>query len=77
MFNYGVPDLAITKINGDLMTIKHVADDFGTLDLKYAERTMELVNRLWKGAVELETIDDEGKVLFLSYDQEGFSTVTP
>jgi stage V sporulation protein R len=73
--NYGVPELAITKINGDLMTITHTSADMGTLDFKYAERTMELIYRLWAAPIEILTIDDEGKSIALSWDESGFSII--
>ncbi len=75
MLNYGVPELAITKINGDLMTITHTPGDFGTLDFKYAERTMELLFQLWGAPIEIETIDDDEKPIALSYDETGFTIV--
>lgn len=75
MQNYGVPNLAITKINGDLMTIKHTPDEFGTMDFKYAERTMELMFRLWGAPIEIETIDDDEKPIALSYDETGFQII--
>ena len=77
MQNYGVPNLAITKINGDIMTITHTPDEFGTMDFKYAERTMELMFQLWGAPIEIETIDEEGKPLALSYDETGFEIITP
>jgi len=77
MQNYGVPNLAITKINGDLMTITHTPDEFGTLDFKYAERTMELMFQLWGAPIEIDTIDEEEKSVALSYDETGFQIVTP
>lgn len=75
IMNYGVPKLAITKINGDLMTITHTPDDNGTLDYKYAEKTMEYIYQLWAAPIELETVNDDGKAIVLSYDEEGFSTI--
>lgn len=75
MLNYGVPELAITKINGDLMTITHTPGEFGTLDHKYAERTMELIFQLWGAPIEIISIDDEGKEIALSFDESGFMIV--
>lgn len=76
MFNYGVPNLAITKINGDLMTIKHTVDNNGTLDFKYAEQTLKSMYKLWAAPIELETIDEEGKFITLSFDETGFEIIT-
>lgn len=76
MQNYGVPNLAITKINGDLMTITHTPDESGTLDYKYAERTMELMFQLWGAPIELISIDEEDKEVVLSFDEKGFEIIT-
>ncbi len=73
MLNYGVPELAITKINGDLMTIHHTPGEFGTLDYKYAERTMGLMFQLWAAPIEIITVDDDGQDIALTYDETGFS----
>ncbi len=73
MLNYGVPELAITKINGDLMTIQHTPGDFGTLDYKYAERTLELMFQLWAAPIEILTVDEDDKEVALTYDETGFS----
>jgi stage V sporulation protein R len=75
MLNYGVPELAITKINGDLMTIQHNAGELGTLDHKYAERTMELMFQLWAAPIEILTVDEEDKEIALSFDETGFSVL--
>lgn len=75
MLNYGVPELAITKINGDLMTIVHTPGDLGSLDFKYAEKTMALMFKIWAAPIEIETIDDDGKPIALSYDETGFSVL--
>jgi stage V sporulation protein R len=73
MVNYGAPELAIIKLNGDLLTIKHMNTDSGPLDLKYAERTMELIFYLWAGGIEIETVDDDNKSIVLAFDEAGFS----
>lgn len=75
MLNYGVPNLTITRINGDLMIMKHKTKDFGPLDFKYAEKTMELMYYLWKSPIEIESVDDDSKPVVLTYDSDGFSVI--
>ena len=76
LINYGVPRLSITKINGDLMIMRHTTKDFGTLDFRYAEKTLQLMADIWKAPIELETIDEENRPIVLSYADDEFSVIT-
>jgi stage V sporulation protein R len=67
--SYGIPYITVEdgdyKRSRDLYLKHHFDGD--ELDMRYAEKTLRFVNRLWGRPVHLETVIDEKPVL-LSYD---------
>jgi len=71
--NYGAPLVTVNEVDGDTLVLQH-RDDFGPLDEKYAEKTMEYIYELWGGPIELKSYDfDEEKVTYV-FDESGFET---
>lgn len=70
--NYGAPLIAVTEVDGDILKLKH-SDDYGPLDEKYTEKTMEYIYELWGGPVELETYGDEKEPFIYCFDEGGFN----
>jgi len=69
--NYGAPLIAVEEVDGDTLVLCH-GDDFGPLDKKYAEKTMEYMYELWGSSIELKTYThDEDRVDYI-FDESGF-----
>jgi stage V sporulation protein R len=67
-FNYGAPRIAVTKLNSDgslELTHDHKSDGSG-LDLSYAERVLEYMNRIWRRPVTLYTVGNYGSARIIS-----------
>ena len=60
-FNYGVPNIYITKVSGTTMYLQHDKNDPRPLDKKYAEETLKFVNKAWKGTIILDTKNHKGE----------------
>lgn len=69
--NYGAPLITVNEIDGDTMILGH-RDEFGALDEKYTEKTMEFVYELWGGPIELKTYTFEGEEITYNFDESGF-----
>jgi stage V sporulation protein R len=75
LYNYGVPQIAITKVNGDILHMKHFVGDNGTLSYRFAEKTLEFLYEIWGGPIELETIADDNRPTVLCFDETGFEAI--
>ena len=73
MYNNGVPKIVITGVGqeGALM-LRHESEEFGTLDFRFAEKTLEYIWDLWAAPVELRAKDDDGEEQRLCFDEAGF-----
>jgi stage V sporulation protein R len=72
-YNYGAPKIAISKVLDDgTLLLEHERGDLGTLDLKYAEKTLEYLHELWKKPVRLRTLNSQGETIVLKYTTTGF-----
>lgn len=69
--NYGAPLITIDGTDGDVLILAH-NDDFGPLDRKYTEKTMEYIYELWGGPVELKTYAYSGEEVVYNFDESGF-----
>lgn len=73
MYNGGVPKIVITGIGQDgVLQMRHDSDEVGTLNHRYAEKTLEYVWDLWAAPIELHTKDDDGIDIVLCFDEAGF-----
>lgn len=71
----GVPEIAIVQASSEKICLKHLNPDIGTIDFKYAEKTLEFIFELWAAPVELFVTDDNGDPVTLRYDVLGFNIV--
>ncbi len=69
--NYGVPKIVVTEAAADRLYLEHVKGDLAPLDVAYAQRTLEYVQYLWGGHVELTTWDSKGGSVRYSAGPEG------
>jgi spore cortex formation protein SpoVR/YcgB (stage V sporulation) len=59
-------------VNGDgNLVLEHERSDLGTLDLKYAEKTLEYLYELWKKPVHLKTFNGEDETTTLMHTASG------
>lgn len=71
-YNYGAPRIAIAKVHEDgSLWLEHERSDFGPLDLKYAEKTLEYLHELWKKPVHLKTFNSQEEPTALTYSASG------
>jgi SpoVR like protein len=72
-YNYGAPKIVISKVLDDgTLWLEHEQGDLGTLDVKYAEKTLEYVHELWKKPIRLRTVNHHGESIVLKYAVTGF-----
>lgn len=72
-YNFGAPKIVISKVLDDgTLLMEHAPGDLATLDLKYAERTLEYLHELWKKPVRLRTANHQGEPVVLKYTTSGF-----
>jgi len=72
-YNYGAPRIVVKKVHEDgSLLLEHERGDRGGLDLKYAEKTLEYLHELWKKALRLTTVNDQGDAILLKYTTAGF-----
>jgi len=69
--NYGAPLITVSEVDGDTLVLGH-SDDFGPLDEKYTEKTMEYIYELWGGPIELKTYTYDGESITYNFDESGF-----
>ena len=72
-FNYGAPKIVISEVLDDgTLLLQHEQGDLGTLDVKYAEKTLEYLHELWKKPIRLRTVNNQGEAVVLKYTLTGF-----
>src|SRR5215211_3510463 len=72
-FNYGAPKIVISKVLDDgTLLLEHEQGDLGTLDVKYAEKTLEYLHELWRKPIRLRTVNSQGESVVLKYTLTGF-----
>jgi stage V sporulation protein R len=72
-YNYGAPKIVISKVLDDgTLWLEHEQSDLGTLDVKYAEKTLEYIHELWKKPIRLRTVNSQGESMVLKYAATGF-----
>jgi stage V sporulation protein R len=72
-YNFGAPKIVISKVLDDgTLLLEHEQGDLGTLDVKYAEKTLEYIHELWKKPIRLRTANTQGELIVLKYTTTGF-----
>jgi stage V sporulation protein R len=75
MYNGGVPKIVITGVGQEgALLLQHDSEEYGTLDFRFAEKTLEYIWDLWAAPVELHARDDDDKEQRLCFDEAGFYT---
>ena len=74
LYNYRAPLICITSIEDGVLQLKHQSANIGTLDEKYAENVLGYIYDLWGKPVNLETVDEEGHAVHITFDELGFAT---
>jgi stage V sporulation protein R len=72
--NYGAPLITIEEVDGETLLLEH-KDSFGALDIKYTEKVMEYLFKLWGGPIELKTYDKSKENFSYYYDESGFDII--
>jgi stage V sporulation protein R len=73
LYNYRSPLICITGIEDGILQLEHRSGDIGTLDQKHLAVTLEYMYEAWGSPVNIETVDEEGKPIYYTYDELGFS----
>ena len=73
LYNYTAPEISIVNLTSYTLELEHESVGIGTLDMKHTKKVMEYLYKVWNTAINLETVDDGGKVLHITLDEEGFS----
>jgi stage V sporulation protein R len=71
-YNFGAPTIAVSELEVDgTLELKHnhLIDGRG-LDIDYARRVLEYIQRVWRRSVVLYTVDTRGKEIMLRVDGE-------
>jgi stage V sporulation protein R len=72
-YNYGAPKIVVSKVLDDgTLLLEHEPADLGTLDVRYAEKTLEYIHELWKKPLRLRTVNEQGEAVALKYTTTGF-----
>jgi spore cortex formation protein SpoVR/YcgB (stage V sporulation) len=72
-YNFGAPRIVISKVLDDgALLLEHEQGNLGTLDVKYAEKTLEYIHELWKKPIRLRTANTQGEPIVLKYATTGF-----
>lgn len=69
-YNYGAPKVVIQDIEAGALCLEQLNRQYGGLERKYAEQTLNYIHQLWHNPVQILTCDDEGDELILRYDGE-------
>jgi len=73
LYNNGVPKIVVSELGKDgKLILKHDSENMGTIDRRYASKTLEYIWELWAAPVELHTLDEEQNELILYFDEAGF-----
>jgi stage V sporulation protein R len=72
LYNGGAPKVVVSEIGqeGGLI-LKHDSEEVGTLNFKYAEKTVEYIWDLWAAPIELHALNDQGEEIALCFDELG------
>lgn len=77
LYNGGAPEIVIVDASPEKLRLKHGSEHMGTLDFRYAEKTLEYVWELWTAPVELACFDDDDDSVTLCFDEAGFYSTSP
>lgn len=73
LYNGGVPKISIVEVGPEgKLILQHDSLEVGTLDHKFASKTLEYMWDLWAAPIELYTKDDEGEEIVLCFDEAGY-----
>lgn len=78
MTNFGQPVIKVAVGGGDYMRngelyLKHIRDDTRVLEMNYAKKTLQSLQKLWGRSVHLETENDEGGLLLSCHEGKDIS----
>lgn len=73
IINYRTPVISIAKASSEGLELVHESKDIGTLDPKHLDKVMGYLHDVWGGIIDLETVDEEHKIIHYTYDEVGFS----
>lgn len=72
-YNYGVPYIVVDEVVSGTLRLEHVDRRERTLDLHFAQKTLQYIHELWKAPVVLVTsLPNHRGEIELSYDAQGF-----
>ena len=73
LYNGGAPKIVVDEIGQEgSLILKHKSEEMGTLNKRFAEKTIEYIWDLWAAPIELHTLDDDGEEVVLFFDEAGF-----
>jgi stage V sporulation protein R len=73
LYNGGVPKIVVEDVKSDgTLVMRHDSEEVGTLNRKYAAKTLEYVWDLWAAPIELHTFSDDNEEMVLCFDEAGF-----
>lgn len=73
LYNYRAPLIKIVGVEDGILQLEHASVDVGTLDTKHLEMVMGYVYQAWGDSVNIKTVDNDGRVIYFTYDELGFS----
>ena len=72
--NYGVPAIVVRRVDENgLLRLEHLEEDKINVDVKYAEKVLEYIWKIWNRPVELVR-KDKDVTWILSYDGRSFES---
>lgn len=73
LYNGGVPKIIVEDVKSDgTLVMRHDSEEVGTLNRKYASKTLEYIWDLWAAPIELHTLSDDNEEMVLYFDEAGF-----
>ena len=76
LYNGGMPKIVIEEAKqGGQLTLRHISEEVGTLNIKYAKKTVEYIWELWAAPVELYMLNDSGETIKVVADEGGTDVV--
>jgi stage V sporulation protein R len=73
IYNYRAPLVYVSKATSSGLELVHDSREVGTMDPKHAEKWMEYMYEIWGGVIDMKTIDDDGDIMHMTFDEAGFS----
>ena len=73
MHNYRSPVITIEKASPNGLEMIHHPSNGKTLDERNLSKVMGYIHEIWGSPIDMQTIDDEGKIVHHTYDEDGFS----